>query len=136
MKNIIVALLFISTLNVVAQKKGEEKNLTPAQKAERVVGEISERTYLSTDRKDSLTEIYVSYYQNLQTYKANANEKLAKAIEQTKETKVKNLLNAEQYQAYKDFMAEEQAKKAKQEEKKQTPGMNSPNNGNRSANRW
>ena len=138
MKNSIAAILILLSISSFAQKKEEEKNLSPNQRAEHIVGEIYERTYLSTDRKDSLVLIYTNYYQNLQAYKNNGNEKLAKAIEQTKETKIKNLLNTEQYQAYKDLMAEHEQERAKQEEKKKTPGMNNnnPSSGNRSANKW
>jgi len=129
--------LLLVSLNLVAQKKEDPKNLPPSQRAEHIVGEIYERTYLSVERKDSLIEIYTSYYQNQQTYRANGNEKLEKAIEQTKENKIKNLLNTEQYQAYKDLMAEEQEKRAKQEEKKKTPGMmNNSGTGNRSTSKW
>jgi len=137
MKTYTALFLFFLSINLFAQKKEDEKNLTPSQRADRMVGEIYERTYLSVERKDSLTEIYRSYYQNLQTYRANGNEKLEKAIEQTKENKIKNLLNAEQYEAYKQLIAEEQEKRAKQEDKKKVPGMmNNSGTGNRSSTKW
>ena len=141
MKNNIALLLILLSINLIAQKKEDEKNLSPSQRAEHTVGNISERTYLSVERKDSLVEIFTSYYKNLQAYRANGNEKLEKAIEQTKDTKIKNLLNTEQYQAYQDLIAEEKAKRAKLEERKQTPGMGNQGGGgtngnNRSSTRW
>jgi hypothetical protein len=138
MKTYTALFLFLVSINLFGQKTEDEKNLSPSQRAEHIVGEIYERTYLSVARKDSLIEIYTSYYQNKQAYRANGNEKLEKAIEKTKENKIKNLLNAEQYQAYEGLMAEEQEKRAKQEDKKKVPGMmnNTGGTGGRSTTKW
>ncbi len=120
MKQIILSLLVLISVNVFAQDSTETKKRNPEKIASAELKMVQKRvTTLDQAQNESLTTIYDSYAKELATALDNANRRdkmlgVKKATE-TKNEAVKKVLNATQYQEF-EVIAEEV--KAKMREKR------------------
>jgi hypothetical protein len=105
-------------LILASQAQQSEQTHTTEQRALQTVNHLSEKVSLLTQsKKDTLVLIFKDYFDDIKIYRAQQNEKMIKAIEQTRDERVQNLLaNPTQYAEYQKYMAEMKAQRQQQQQ--------------------
>lgn len=87
-----------------------QSNFDSYKMAEKTVQELNDRMLLTSQKKDSLILIFNRYYSDKNLNKTKDNEKFAKAIEQSRDMSVKQVLSPFSYQEYLRYIEEQKGK--------------------------
>jgi len=92
----------------MAQHQGGGEQTTPAQHAQNFVTTLSGKISLTTVQKDSITNVFTSFYTTMKSYHGEGNEQMRNTLKQSRDAKVKSILADEtKYQTYLQVLAEQ-----------------------------
>jgi hypothetical protein len=124
MKKLAIALALIigvQAASVAQDRKGDFRNMTPEQRAEKKTARMEQTLNLTADQKKAVYEMNLSAAKNMQANKGVGKEKMMEA-HRANDAKLKNILSADQYSKYEQIKAERekkmQEKRGKRELKK------------------
>jgi hypothetical protein len=100
-----IFIVFILYVHSASYGQDHESSHTSQEKAVHYTNKVIEKIDLSQQKQDSLTLIFKDYFDDMTEYRSQHNEKLTKAVEQSRDGKVHQLLaNDDQYKEYHKIM--------------------------------
>ena len=110
MKKAIVTLLagILCSFVSMAQHQGGGEQTTPVQRAQSFVTTLSGKISLTTVQKDSITNVFTTFYTTMKSYHGEGNEQMRNTLKQSRDAKVKLILADDtKYQTYLQVLAEQ-----------------------------
>ncbi|MEI6594139.1 MAG: hypothetical protein WCO28_01160 [Bacteroidota bacterium] len=109
--------IFLFTAIIHAQERAAEQ-ISTEQRAENFVIKLNEKMHLNKSKSDSITLVFKSYYEEMQTYRTEGNIEVMKLFVQRRDKKVQDILmNDDQYAVYIKLL--EDLKKQRQQQREQ-----------------